>query len=318
NDIEQARKLKDAYAKDLAAAERALAKSKGLLNRYIPNPEDNSRKRLEAGEWKRVYDEAMNALQHEVDKSFPTCNVAVERAFYGPEWPEQSEMRARAREYWRQRYLFEALAAANDDQQIVPVFSSLRFLRGAERLLHPSHGDEKTFNIIPFEVQIVTDYDSIALVLAKFMECEVPLNITALQMSRGALPSSGGGTARRAPARAGASRTPSSGSRGPSAGPRGGPMGGGVPAGPRGGPMGGGVTAGPRGGPTGGGMRAGPRGGPMGGGMASPVGRASSARPSTSDTRPADQSTEVSAAALGPGKNYLNVTISGYLLEYRS
>ncbi len=181
--ISQARGLKDDYERDLQQVMQKLQERDQLLERYMPDPADNSEKAVEPGKWKGIYDEQMTALEEDIRKSFAVASQGlVVRTHYGDDWPPVEEMRREAKRYWMQRYLLQALAEANDERMAVPVLSSFTFLERPERLLHPSHGE--LFRPWAFELVIATEFQDLPLVLEKLLQCEVGVSITSVQMDR--------------------------------------------------------------------------------------------------------------------------------------
>lgn len=181
--IGQARGLKDDYERDLQQVMQKLQERDRLLERYIPDPADNSEKAVEPGKWKGIYDEQMTALDEDIRKSFAVASQGlVVRKYYGDDWPPVDEMRREAKRYWMQRYLMQSLAEANDERMVVPVLTSFAFVEKPERLLHPSHGE--LFRPWAFELVIATEFQDLPLVLEKLLQCEVGVSITSVQMDR--------------------------------------------------------------------------------------------------------------------------------------
>jgi hypothetical protein len=241
----------------------------------------------EAGEWKRVYDEAMEALEAEIRKSFDSAPAnLVQRKQYSGVWPPEEEMRAEDRNYWLQRVVLETLAKVNTPRKVMPVLRSFELGGRPERLLHPAHGD--LFRPIAFTMAFSAEFSDLQLVVARLLDCPLPLAVTSLNIERRA----GGG----AP----------SGAAAPRPGPA--PTG---PSGPSrtGGPPGGAASFMPPGLPMGPppGVRLGPRTG---------AGTTPGASPSPARQRPAARAPAAKARETREGEDVVNVTLRGYVLEY--
>ncbi len=312
-DVQNLGDLAAAYKSDLAAITEGLAKEDALLEQHFVDAETGDE--LSPGTWKVVYGEKMDALEEEIHKSFlSTPDQPILRKFYGTEWPDQQEMRQEEKQYWVQKYIMEALAASNKVRMVVPVFSQLQLVDRPERLLHPSEG--QLFEPRAFQIEIATDYKSLPLVLSKLLECQVPLDITGLQIERRSLPALST-RAREKPAQqpgapAGAAPAPAGVPAGPPAV---------IPAGPPPGVMGGPppeALAAARAAAEAGAARARAAAptGPMGFGMPTGVrGPTGAGRPPSGARRTTRPGAAPGEAGEIPGR-LVTVTITGYVLDY--
>jgi hypothetical protein len=308
-DVQSAEQVKEQLEQQLSRAKEMVAEQDRLLEDHIPDPDTGECVTREGGAWKLIYGKQMENLEADIRKSFVVAPTGLVRAkSYGDAWPGEEEMKTESKNYWVQRYVLEALAAANSKRMVVPILNGFRLVDKPDRLLHPTHAT--MYQLHPFEIQIATEFPSIPFVLEQLLKCKVGVAVTGLDVERRERLAAAASPGVRGPA-------------GPAVAPRVGPPAG-VPTGPPAGVQLGpppGIRMGPPPGTRMGpppGIRMGPSfapSAPTGGSRVATGGRW------TATTAPARQPAQAAAAPSGAAAEALagalvNVTIRGYVLDY--
>jgi len=181
-DVDALKTLQEGYEQQRAQARELLEEWDKLLEDYIPD-DDGSRHEMEGGEWKFAYAARMDALEEDVQSSFPSApeNV-VTRVDFGAAWATQEEMVQEAKRYWVQRYLLDAIMEVNKVSDVIPRLKGFHLIDRPDRLL--SADDATMFRPIAFEFQFATEFTSVPMVLQKLLECRVPVAVTTVSVKR--------------------------------------------------------------------------------------------------------------------------------------
>jgi len=181
-DVSAAQELQQKYAQQLEEAKQILAQQDKLLEDYIPDL-DGTRKPLDPGTWKEIYKAQMDALEDDVQTSFPSApSSVVSQTDFGFRWPTPEEMREEAKRYWVQRYLLEAICEVNRVSVVIPALKSFNLVNRPDRLL--TTDDATMFTPIAFEFAFSTEFESLPMILHKLLQCKVGLNITTVDVKR--------------------------------------------------------------------------------------------------------------------------------------
>lgn len=181
-DVSAAQELQQKYAQQLGQAKQILAQQDKLLEDYIPDL-DGTRKPLDTATWKEVHKAQMDALEEDVQTSFPSApSSVVSQTDYGFSWPTPEEMREEAKRYWVQRYLLEAICEVNKVSVVIPALKSFALVNRPDRLL--TSDDATMFTPIAFEFAFSTEFESLPMVLHKLLQCKVGLSITTVSVKR--------------------------------------------------------------------------------------------------------------------------------------
>lgn len=181
-DVSAAQELQQEYARQLDQAKQILAQQDKLLEDYIPDL-DGTRKPLDAGAWKEVHKAQMDALEDDVQTSFPSApSSVVSQTDFGFTWPTPEEMREEAKRYWVQWYLLQAICEVNKVSVVIPALKSFKLVNRPDRLL--TADDTTMFTPIAFEFAFSTEFESLPMVLHKLLQCKVGLSITTVRVKR--------------------------------------------------------------------------------------------------------------------------------------
>jgi hypothetical protein len=181
-DIGAVEDLKKDYDQQLGQARQLLAEWDKLLEDYIPDQND-VRRQLDPGTWKTAYYAQMDALEEDVQSSFPSAPAnIVQRVDFGDIWPTAEEMAQEAKNYWVQYYLLHAIARVNEVSDVIPTLKSFALVDRPDRLL--SADDATMFRPIAFEFQFATEFKNVPMVLHDLLQCQVPVSVTTVSMKR--------------------------------------------------------------------------------------------------------------------------------------
>ncbi len=144
------------------------------------------------GIWKTAYNAKVAELSEMVNGNFETVTGSpFMRQEYGNAFPSPEEVARTTKRFWVQYYLIHTLVRLNQrgTQPIVPVFGGMRLEQQPERLLLNAHED--TFKTIPFEMELMSDFQSVPLILSSLRNAEeISCYITSISLDRATAPQS--------------------------------------------------------------------------------------------------------------------------------
>jgi len=184
--IEQARRVRADYEKQLEEIKSYLAARDELLEKRFEDPEDpDAQTPLQAGRWKMVYKEKMDKLLEKLDEHVTELGAGMPlvEANLGDVWPSDAEMHREEKRYWLQKAIVDTIVNLNAARQVVPVFYEIRLTDRPERLLSEAHGEK--FRCIPFQFRVAMEFKNVPRLLNELLAHKIGLELTGLSITRG-------------------------------------------------------------------------------------------------------------------------------------